>query len=129
VLFLTGVFGERPKSGTEVILATQRALEQQALERWKMQKEAQIDQMARDGSPLGAIAAALASPETAERIPLMEAATSGVLSLLDAARLSLHRAGQDSAVLAGLTMPLMPSTGEVADERLAPFGLSRLGSE
>jgi hypothetical protein len=33
VLFLAGIFGERPKSGKEVILATQRALEQQALER------------------------------------------------------------------------------------------------
>ena len=80
VLFLAGIFGERPKSGKEVILATQRALEQQALERWRMQKEAQIDQMARDGSPLGAIAAALASPETAERIALMEAATSRAAS-------------------------------------------------
>src|SRR5215469_15795610 len=28
VLFLAGIFGERPKSGKEVILATQRALEQ-----------------------------------------------------------------------------------------------------
>ncbi len=128
VLFLAGIFGERPKSGKEVILATQRALEQQALERWKMQKEAQIDQMARDGSPLGAIAAALASPETAERIALMEAATSGILSPLDAARLSLRRAGQDSTVLAGLSMPTMPTTGEVADELLAPLGLSRLGA-
>src|SRR5437868_459800 len=125
VLFLAGIFGERPKSGKEVILATQRALEQQALERWRMQKEAQIDQMARDGSPLGAIAAALASPETAERIALMEAATSGSLSPLDAARLSLQRAGQVSAVLAGLTMPagvpVVPSTGEVADSLLTPL--------
>jgi hypothetical protein len=38
VLFLAGIFGERPKSGKEVILATQRALEQQALERWRMQQ-------------------------------------------------------------------------------------------
>jgi hypothetical protein len=60
VLFLAGIFGERPKSGKKVILATQRALEQQALERWRMQKEAQIEQMARDGLPLGAIAAVLA---------------------------------------------------------------------
>src|SRR5215831_245605 len=45
VLFLAGIFGERPKSGKEVILATQRALEQQALERWRMQKEAQIEQI------------------------------------------------------------------------------------
>ena len=37
-----------------------------------MQKEAQIEQMVRDGLPLGAVAAALASPETAERIALME---------------------------------------------------------
>ena len=80
VLFLAGIFGERPKSGKEVILATQRALEQQALERWRMQKEAQIEQMVRDGLPLGAVAAALASPETAERIALMEAATSAALA-------------------------------------------------
>src|SRR5579862_336730 len=120
VLFLAGIFGERPKSGKEVILATQRALEQQALERWRMQKEAQIDQMVRDGLPLGAVAAALASPETAERIALMEAATSGSLSPLDAARLSMQRAGQDSAVLAGLSMPVAPTTGEVADALLTP---------
>ncbi len=94
-----------------------------------MQKEAQIDQMARDGSPLGAIAAALASPETAERIALMEAATSGSLSPLDAARLSLRRAGQDSAVLAGLTPSAVPTTGEVADSLLVPLGLGRPGSE
>jgi hypothetical protein len=99
-----------------------------------MQKEAQIDQMARDGSPLGAIAAALASPETAERIALMAAATSGALSPLDAARLSLQRAGQDSAVLAGLAMSRLSqahssaSTMEVADDMLVPLGLGRRAS-
>ena len=51
VLFLAGIFGERPKSGKEVILATQRALEQQALERWRMQKEAQIEQMNEERQP------------------------------------------------------------------------------
>src|SRR5262249_52693284 len=45
---------------------------------------------------------ALASPETAERIALMEVATSGQLSALDAARLNLRRAGQDVAHLDGL---------------------------
>src|SRR5579859_7118620 len=105
VLFLAGIFGERPKSGKEVILATQRALEQQALERWRLQKEAQIEAMMREGLPLGAVAAALGSPETAERIALMEAATSGSLSPLDAARLSMRRAGQDSAVLESLSVP------------------------
>jgi hypothetical protein len=74
VLFLAGIFGERPKSGKEVVLATQRALEQQALERWRMQKEARIDQMAKSGEPLTPVAAALASPETAERIAVLEAA-------------------------------------------------------
>jgi hypothetical protein len=102
VLFLAGIFGERPKSGKEVILATQRALEQQALERWRLQKEAQIEQMMRDGSPLGAVAAALASPETAERIAVLEAATSGGLSALDAARLNVQRAGHDLSLLDGL---------------------------
>jgi hypothetical protein len=102
VLFLAGIFGERPKSGKELILATQRALEQQALERWKLQKEAQIERMMRDGTPLGAVAATLASPETAERIALMEAATSGVMSALDAARFNLRRSGQQTTVLDGL---------------------------
>jgi hypothetical protein len=126
VLFLAGIFGERPKSGKEVILATQRALEQQALERWRMQKEAQIEQMVRDGQPLGAVAAALASPETAERIALMEAATSGGLRPLDAARLSLRRAGKDLGVLDGLDAALdTPSSAEVAEELLAPLGLGR----
>ena len=95
-----------------MILATQRALEQQALERWKLQKEAQIEQMMRDGTPLGAVAAALASPETAERIALMEAATSGGLSALDAAHLNLRRAGHDTTVLEGLRTP-----APEADER------------
>jgi hypothetical protein len=135
VLFLAGIFGERPKSGKEVILATQRALEQQALERWRMQKEAQIEQMVRDGLPLGAVAAALASPETAERIALMEAATSGSLNSLEAARLSLRRAGQDSAVLDGLLAPAAapppaaPTNAQIAEELLAPLGLGRRGSD
>ncbi|HEV8193761.1 MAG TPA: hypothetical protein VGP82_20095, partial [Ktedonobacterales bacterium] len=140
VLFLAGIFGERPKSEKEVILATQRALEQQALERWKLQKEAQIEQMMRDGTPLGAVAAALASPETAERIALMEAATSGGLSALDAAHLNLRRAGQDTAVLEGLRAPTSPTgrlgsdtTGDEpeyasgAERLLAPLGLGRPG--
>jgi hypothetical protein len=57
VLFLAGIFGERPKSGKEVILATQRALE-----RWRMQKEAQIEAMMREGLPLGAVAARTCGP-------------------------------------------------------------------
>jgi hypothetical protein len=102
VLFLAGIYGERPKSGKEVILATERALEQQALERWRMQKEAQIEDMMRRGTPLGAVAAALASPETAERIAILEAATTGTMSALDAARLNVQRAGRDLTLLDGL---------------------------
>jgi hypothetical protein len=140
VLFLAGIFGERPKSGKEVILATQRALEQQALERWRMQKEAQIEQMVRDGQPLGAVAAALASPETAEHIALMEAATSGSLSALEAARLSLRRAGHDTGLLDGLqgqrsvpaASPATPSAAAVVQEAedlvLSPLGLGRRSS-
>jgi stage V sporulation protein SpoVS len=67
-----------------------------------LQKEAQIEQMMRDGVPLGAVAAALASPETAERIAVLEAATSGSLTALDAARLNVRRAGHDLALLNGL---------------------------
>ncbi len=127
VLFLAGIFGERPKSAKEVVLATQRALEQQALERWKMQKEAQIEQMMRDGTPLGAVAAALGSPETAERIALMEAATSGSMSALDAAFLSVKRAGHDTAVLDGLRATSSPPhAASRADPRgggaVRPFG-------
>ena len=103
VLFLAGIFGERPKSAKEVVLATQRALEQQALERWRMQKEAEIEAMMRRGEPLGAVAAALASPETAERIAVLEAATSGGMSALDAARLNVRRAGHDLTLLDGLS--------------------------
>jgi hypothetical protein len=143
VLFLAGIFGERPKSGKEVILATQRALEQQALERWRMQKEAQIEQMVRDGLPLGAVAAALASPETAERIALMEAATSGSLSALDAALLSLRRAGHDTGLLGSLqissasapasaaaaaTVAETAAVMQEAEELLHPLGLGRRGS-
>lgn len=42
VLFLASIFGERPKSSKEVVLATQRALEQQAIEAWQLQKQADI---------------------------------------------------------------------------------------
>src|SRR5262249_43652925 len=99
VLFLAGIYGERPKSAKEVVLATQRALEQQALERWKLQKEAQVEGMMRRGEPLGAVAAALASPETAERIALLEAATSGRMGALEAAAFTVRRAGRDLALL------------------------------
>jgi hypothetical protein len=102
VLFLAGIFGERPKSGKEVVLATQRALEQQALEQWRMQKEARIDQMARSGEALAPVAAALASPETAERIAVLEAATTGTLSAMDAAKLNLRRSGHDLTLIDGL---------------------------
>jgi hypothetical protein len=132
VLFLAGIFGERPKSGKEVILATQRALEQQALESWQMQKQAQIEELRRRGEPLGAIAAALASPETAERIAVLEAATSGQMSALDAARLNMQRAGHDLSLLEGLrsvgsaftqggTSSAVGSAVEAATELLAPL--------
>jgi hypothetical protein len=135
VLFLAGIFGERPKSGKEVILATQRALEQQALERWRMQKEAQIEDMMRRGIPLGAVAAALASPETAERIAVLEAATTGSMSALDAARLNVQRAGQDLTLLDGLRATGQPSweradqvaeVEETEEEELAVNGRSPL---
>jgi hypothetical protein len=102
VLFLAGIYGERPRSAKEVVLATQRALEQRALELWQMQKDAEIEGMMRRGEPLGAVAAALASPETAERIAVLEAATSGKMSSLLAARLNVARAGGDLSVLDGL---------------------------
>src|SRR5262249_10255041 len=99
VLFLAGIFGERPKSAKEVVLATQRALEQQALERWRLQKEARVAATMRRGEPLVAVAAALASPETAERIAVLEAATSGQMSPLTAARLTVARSGGDLTLL------------------------------
>lgn len=102
VLFLAGIFGERPKSSKEIVLATQRALEQQALEAWQLQKQADIAAMLRRGEPLAAVAAALASPETAERIAVLEAATQGRMSALDAARLNLRQAGKALTLLDGL---------------------------
>jgi hypothetical protein len=114
VLFLAGIFGERPKSSKEIVLATERAIEQQALEGWKLQKEADIAAMTRNGDALAPVAAAMASPETAERIALLEAATGGGLSAQDAARLNLRRAGHDLSLLDGLRdmgnegVPLLP---------------------
>jgi hypothetical protein len=49
--------------------------------------------------PLGAVAAALASPETAERIVVLEAAMSGRMSALQAARLNVERAGGNMGML------------------------------
>jgi hypothetical protein len=108
VLFLAGIYGERPKSAQEVVLATERSLEQQALERWKLQKEAEIEGMMRRGEPLGAVAAALASPETAERIAVLEAATRGQMLPLMAARLNVAR-GRRSGALGW--PPCAPATG------------------
>jgi hypothetical protein len=123
VLFLAGIYGERPKSAKEVVLATQRALEQQALERWKLQKEAEIEGMMRRGEPLGAVAAALASPETAERIAVLEAATSGKMSALQAARLNVGRAGGDMGMLDGLHSQQVSLPVEVATSD-GPFSLN-----
>ena len=50
-------------------------------------------------SHLGAVAAALASHETAERIAVLEAATSGGLTPVQAARLNVRRAGGDVQLL------------------------------
>jgi len=123
VLFLAGIYGERPKSAKEVVLATQRALEQQALERWNLQKEAEIEGMMRRGEPLGAVAAALASPETAERIAVLEAATSGRMSALQAARLNVARAGGDMGMLDGLHSQQREQPAEVATSD-GPFALA-----
>jgi hypothetical protein len=135
VLFLAGIYGERPKSAKEVVLATQRALEQQALERWKLQKEAEIEGMMRRGEPLGAVAAALASPETAERIAVLEAATSGKMSALQAARLNVGRAGGDMVMLDGLHAQQRPAQSVSApgqaikeSEDVSPFEGVAVGS-
>ena len=101
----------------------QRALEQQALERWKLQKEAEIEGMMRRGEPLGAVAAALASPETAERIAVLEAATSGKMSALQAARLNVGRSGGDMGMLDGLHAQQTIQSAEVASGSV-PFALS-----
>jgi hypothetical protein len=128
VLFLAGIYGERPKSAKEVVLATQRALEQQALERWKLQKESEIEGMMRRGEPLGAVAAALASPETAERIAVLEVATSGRMTALQAARLNVGRVGGKLTLLDGLsqtqTEPI-PTTRPIENgDELIPLGMS-----
>src|SRR5262249_54622388 len=98
--------------------------------------------MMREGAPLGAVAAALASPETAERIALMEAATGGQLSALDAARLNLQRAGHDVSLLDGLRMAGLDlsssrrvdkadgaGAGGTAEELVRPLGLSVLAAQ
>jgi hypothetical protein len=121
VLFLAGIFGERPKSGKEVILATQRALEQQALERWRLQQEAQIAAMLRRGEPLGAVAAALASPETAERIAVLGRLQAAASQHGDAARLNVRRVGHDLALLDGLSGPGSRSNGEEAAAPASPL--------
>jgi hypothetical protein len=126
VLFLAGIYRERPKSAKEVVLATQRALEQQALERWKVQKEAEIEGMMRRGESLGAVAAALASPKTVERIAVLEAATSGTVSALQAACLNVDRAGGDMGMLNGLYAQQHGQPREVATSAY-PFAVSHNG--
>jgi hypothetical protein len=78
------------------------------------------------------VAAILGSPETAERIALMEAATSGSMSALDAGFLSVKRAGHDTSVLDGLRAANVPPPAqalvEEAEAMLVPLGLGRRGS-
>lgn len=85
VLFMAGIFGERPKSSKEIALSTERRLEQDAMEAWELQKQAQIAKMKQDGQSISPVAAALASPETATRVALLDIAMEGNLSSLDAA--------------------------------------------
>jgi hypothetical protein len=122
VLFRAGIYGECPKSAKEVVLATQRALEQQALERWKFQKEAEIEGMMRRGEPLGAVAA-LAWPESAERIAVLAAATSGKMSALPAARLNVGRSGGHMGMLDGRHSQQVSQPVEVATSD-GPFSLN-----
>src|SRR5262245_32029570 len=90
--------------------------------------------MMRRGEPLGAVAAALASHETAERIAVLEAATSGGLTPVQAARLNVSRAGGDVQLLddlhahgasnsASSGTALIPGTRDAYDveELAAPF--------
>jgi hypothetical protein len=110
-----------------VILATQRVLEQQALELWRLQMEARIEQMMRESIPLGAVAAALTSPETSERIALFETATAGGISALEAARLNARRAGRDLALLDGLRAGSISGVnGEEPAASASPLPLSEL---
>jgi hypothetical protein len=127
VLFLAGIFGERPRSAKEVVLATQRALEQRALELWRLQTEAKIEGMMKRGEPLGAVAAALASHETAERIAVLEAATSGGLSPLLAARLNVRRAGGDVQLLDELHAQQESASSAAAPVEDLPSPFARAG--
>jgi hypothetical protein len=77
----------------------------------------------RCGEPLGAVAAALASPETAERIAILEAATSGGMSALEAARLSMQLGGLDLSLLDGL-LDLSQGAGTEGGGQGAPVPLA-----
>lgn len=81
----------------------------------------------RRGEPLGAVAAALASPETAERIAVLEAVTSGRMSSLLAARLNVARSGGDLSVLDGLHLHQQRGSDElkVADTEAGKVNGSR----
>jgi hypothetical protein len=65
----------------------------------------------------------LDSPETAERIAVLEAATNGKMSALQAARLNVGRAGGDMGMLDGLhaqqTGHIAAPQGEAARKREA----------
>lgn len=102
VLFMAGIFGERPKSSKEIVLATQRALEQQSMEAWQMQMEAKIGAMRANGTPLSPVAAALGSPETATRVALLDVAMEGGISAMDAANAHIATGTAESGILAKL---------------------------
>jgi hypothetical protein len=102
ILFLAGIFGERPKSSKEIVLATQRSLEQQSMEAWQMQQEANIAQMRKSGRSLSPVAAALGSPETATRVALLDVAMQGNISAMDAANAHIATGTAESSILSKL---------------------------
>jgi hypothetical protein len=67
--------------------------------------------MLREGQALAPVAAALASPETAERIAVLEAATGGGMSALEEAKLNVRRAGLDLTLLDRLRVKAGPHEG------------------
>ena len=91
-----------PSLGTGSTMRPRRGLYRRAVLGGHLRRAAQERQRGHSRHPAGAVAAALASPETAERIAVLEAATSGGLSALDAARLNVRRAGHDPGLLDGL---------------------------
>ena len=99
ILYLAGMVGERHKTDAELNMTMTQKHSREALQARDQQMSQQIRDMTARGESLAPLAAATASPETAQQIALQHAALSGQLSVVDAARINMVTGNVDTSLL------------------------------